>query len=122
MELKALSDALTPALKTIRQKEFYSEPRFHASIAWALLDHRTKSTTDDISSTGAGGTSTILPFPSDTSGLAFPTIPSLPKGMVSTLNGLFSERLSAARTGTYDVETVTVKIGKETHTWCLSGD
>lgn len=32
-----MSEALVPMLRTIRQKEFYSEPRFHASIAWALM-------------------------------------------------------------------------------------
>lgn len=30
-------EALVPTLRAIRQKEFYSEPRFHASIAWALM-------------------------------------------------------------------------------------
>jgi len=40
-ELRALSDALTPTLRLFRQKEFYADPRFHASIAWALLDART---------------------------------------------------------------------------------
>ena len=37
-QLRALSDALTPTLHSFRQKEFYIDPRFHASIAWALLD------------------------------------------------------------------------------------
>ncbi|KAG6909267.1 hypothetical protein DXG01_001329 [Tephrocybe rancida] len=129
-ELRAMSDALTPTLKTIRQKEFYSDPRFHASIAWALLDYQnSKSTISDTSSTVAGGTLTNLPptsvgDTSDESNIesAFSTIPSLPKDLVPALNGLFSARLSAVKTGTYDVETITVKIGKEAHTWRLSGD
>lgn len=29
---------LAPTLRSLRQKEFYADPRFHASIAWALLD------------------------------------------------------------------------------------
>jgi U6 snRNA phosphodiesterase len=37
-QLRALSEALTPTLHSFRQKEFYTDPRFHASIAWALLD------------------------------------------------------------------------------------
>ncbi|KIM78488.1 hypothetical protein PILCRDRAFT_98387 [Piloderma croceum F 1598] len=37
-ELRSLSEALTPTLHSLRQKEFYTDPRFHASIAWALLD------------------------------------------------------------------------------------
>ncbi|KAJ7644305.1 hypothetical protein FB45DRAFT_1021081 [Roridomyces roridus] len=39
-EFKCLADMLTPTLHAIRQQEFYSTPRFHASIAWALLDWR----------------------------------------------------------------------------------
>jgi hypothetical protein len=35
-QLAALAQALTPALHAIRQKEFYADPRFHSSIAWAL--------------------------------------------------------------------------------------
>lgn len=37
LQLQALSDALIPILAQYRQKLFYDEPRFHASIAWALL-------------------------------------------------------------------------------------
>ncbi|KAF7799381.1 hypothetical protein EIP86_010613 [Pleurotus ostreatoroseus] len=37
VELKALSDAPIPILSQYRQQLFYDEPRFHASIAWALL-------------------------------------------------------------------------------------
>ncbi|KAI6129681.1 hypothetical protein EDD16DRAFT_1149831 [Pisolithus croceorrhizus] len=29
---------LAPTLRSLRQKEFYADPKFHASIAWALLD------------------------------------------------------------------------------------
>ncbi|KAG6865503.1 hypothetical protein C0991_001933, partial [Blastosporella zonata] len=106
-----MCDALTPTLKAIRQKEFYTDPRFHASIAWALLDHQnSKNMIADTSPTVVTDTSTVLPNPDDAelvAELAFPTIPSLPKDLVSALNDLFSERLSAVTTGTYDVETIT---------------
>ncbi|ETW82096.1 hypothetical protein HETIRDRAFT_122905 [Heterobasidion irregulare TC 32-1] len=42
LELRALSDALSPLLRALRQKEYYDAPRFHASIAWALLDPPTQ--------------------------------------------------------------------------------
>jgi U6 snRNA phosphodiesterase len=34
----SLSDGIKPALHAILQREYYEKPRFHASIAWALLD------------------------------------------------------------------------------------
>jgi len=39
IQLRGLSDALTPTLHSFRQKEYYEQPRFHASFAaWVLLD------------------------------------------------------------------------------------
>ncbi|KAG6809322.1 hypothetical protein H0H92_000711 [Tricholoma furcatifolium] len=112
-----MSDDLTPTLKTIRQKEFYSDPRFHASIAWALLENQNPRGTTVNHSIPAGDTSRFEQVANYTAGsadkAAFPTIPHFPKDLVPILNDQFSERLSATKTGTCDVETVTVKIGKE---------
>src|ERR1700720_1202236 len=33
-----LAEALNMILRSFRQNEFYTDPRFHASIAWALLE------------------------------------------------------------------------------------
>lgn len=38
IKFTAMAAALAPILKTLRQKTFYADPRFHASFAWALLD------------------------------------------------------------------------------------
>ncbi|KAF9016281.1 hypothetical protein BDZ89DRAFT_962045 [Hymenopellis radicata] len=37
-ELVRLSDGLKPLLRHLRQKEYYDSPRYHASIAWALVN------------------------------------------------------------------------------------
>ncbi|KAH0586125.1 hypothetical protein H2248_007391 [Termitomyces sp. 'cryptogamus'] len=121
-ELRAMCDALTPTLKAIRQKEFYLDPRFHSSIAWALLETHSKRPLAN-SSLGEALTGSHSIGHSSESGvdLSFPTISHLPEGLVPELNELFSKRLSAAKTGTYDIETITVKIGKKPYTWRLSG-
>ncbi|EIN03666.1 hypothetical protein PUNSTDRAFT_139379 [Punctularia strigosozonata HHB-11173 SS5] len=36
--LKALTSVLSPAISALRQSTFYDQPRYHISIAWALLD------------------------------------------------------------------------------------
>lgn len=33
----ALAAALAPALQALHQEAYYARPRFHASVAWALL-------------------------------------------------------------------------------------
>ncbi|KAF4617267.1 hypothetical protein D9613_006008 [Agrocybe pediades] len=36
-ELRSLADSLSPSIEAVRQQAYYVKPRFHASIAWALL-------------------------------------------------------------------------------------
>ncbi|THH21537.1 hypothetical protein EW146_g53 [Bondarzewia mesenterica] len=45
--LRALSDALWPLLRSLRQKPYYEHPRFYASLAWALLDRPTPQESHD---------------------------------------------------------------------------
>lgn len=95
-QLGALSQALTPALRAIRQGEFYPEPRFHVSIGWALLERKG---VDKL----AGD---------------FPTITELPQDVVEDLNRDFAAQLRRP-SARVETEEVCVKIGKETFRWGL---
>ncbi|KAL5520060.1 hypothetical protein ACEPAG_1720 [Sanghuangporus baumii] len=104
-ELEMLSKTVEPILKSLRQKGFYSEPRFHASIAWALL------------ATGVG-------LQDETSNHSVPasTLPrvisSLPR-LLSDMESHFGKTLSSSKTGVFDVDRICVKIGKEISSWPL---
>jgi hypothetical protein len=114
-----MSNALTPTLQAIRQKEFYSNPRFHASIAWALLD-RPSSTSKPEFVHDAPRPTSPEGHPEQVTEAEFPTIPHFPKELIPTLNNRHGIQLSSAKTGTFDVNEITVKIGKEVCTWKLS--
>ncbi|KAI6147258.1 hypothetical protein BKA82DRAFT_643213 [Pisolithus tinctorius] len=51
VEFCQILNFLVPTLRSLRQKEFYGDPKFHASIAWALLD--CSRTTTPLPSTSA---------------------------------------------------------------------
>lgn len=95
-QLGALTDALTPALRAIKQNEFYPEPKFHVSIGWALL--------------GGSGVAKSTE--------EFPTITELPQGMIEGLNRDFASRLRRL-SARLEVEVVCVKIGKDVSRWEL---
>ncbi|KII86598.1 hypothetical protein PLICRDRAFT_142946 [Plicaturopsis crispa FD-325 SS-3] len=118
-ELKALSECLTPTLQSIRQKEFYPEPRFHASIAWALLDPAQQSAIDTAPHSSQD-TDSLSPPLADTTPEAFPTIPRLPESLVHDLNRQYGDRLTA-KAGRFDVDGVKTKIGKDVFGWHLAG-
>ena len=120
-QLKSLATALTPIVRQFRQQGYYGNPRFHASIAWALCDKDSPNPSaeaeDTISATGSlrSGSQQMLEFN------AAPTIPHFPKGLISTLNERYSSTLASTKVGLFDAEFITVKIGKDTFTWNLSG-
>lgn len=114
-----LSDALTPTLQAFRQKGYYSEPRFHASIAWALLD---KSCTAEVSFSEYDSDGTTDNFPCSSKHVNdLRTIPRLPPQLVPSLNEMHQERLASKAVGWYEVEDLTLKIGKDVFTWRLRG-
>lgn len=128
-ELRSLADALAPALRAIRQQEYYANPRFHASIAWALLSRPQETLSlesmdfDNICIQPAQSecsTSSSTPVLGD-SDEAFPTISRLPPELISSLINRYNARLSSPYIGVFDVENVVVKIGKETTSWRLLG-
>ncbi|KAI0643076.1 hypothetical protein C8Q79DRAFT_1013049 [Trametes meyenii] len=129
--LKDMSNELTPTLKNIRQKEFYQDPRFHASIAWALLDNLPTSSTI---TTGAGPSKPISAShepqtgtspdadaskPASTPDSEFPTIPHFPASLIPELRATFVQELVRPGVGTFEAEEVRVRIGKELSKWRL---
>ena len=95
-QLAALTGALTPALRAIKQSEFYPEPKFHVSIGWAL-------------SKGIGVTESTENFP---------TITELPQGVIEDLNRDFAARLQRP-SAHLEAEEVCVKVGKRVFRWGL---
>ncbi|GJE91815.1 HVSL domain-containing protein [Phanerochaete sordida] len=140
-ELEALCSALAPTLRTYRQKEFYDKPRFHASIAWALLAQTgpavpksapppTDSDADDHShppqeapsSVANGvrqeGSTVLLSATPD----GFPTIPCFPKDLISSLEEEFGSSLRSRHVGAFDAEYVCIKIGKDVYKFRLQSE
>ena len=122
-------DALSPALRAIRQQEYYVNPKFHASIAWALLP-RPQDTPglesvdlDSICIHPAQSENSISSSTSTVreSAEAFPAISRFPPDLIISLIERYSTRLSSPYIGVFDVEKVVVKIGKETTSWRLLG-
>jgi len=122
MQMRNLCKALSPALSSIRQQEYYTDPKFHASIAWALL-HRARQTmamptkSPDPPSTPTDGAAFSLNIPDEgtTSSHEFPKISSFPQEMITALNKKY--KLSSLKEGIFPVEALTLKIGKETFAW-----
>ncbi|KZT67098.1 hypothetical protein DAEQUDRAFT_410892 [Daedalea quercina L-15889] len=136
--LKSMSDGLVPTLQSLKQKEFYAEPRFHASFAWALLHsppfpEATSEASPSAPASSPGPTPALTP--SNDEGTAaesstvnllgaanvFPTIPRFPSTLVPTLNADFGETLRTRHVGTFDVRELHVKIGKDVFKWALAG-
>lgn len=133
-ELQSIAVALTPILRSLRQKEYYENPRFHASVAWALLDRGSPQ----LHVAGTQAEESIFavkppdrldsgdnaPYPSahgPGSEASFPSIPHFPINLVSRLNELYGEQLISTKVGLFDAEHITVKIGRDTFLWRMVG-
>ncbi|KAI0746474.1 hypothetical protein C8Q80DRAFT_1271367 [Daedaleopsis nitida] len=127
-DFKKLAEALTPILRSIRQKEFYDDPRFHVSIAWALLNGG-QSPADDLESRLRTDRTSTAPArdPEDAAAAsgraspeaAFPTIPSFPSDLIPRLQEEFGRELNVANVSTFEAEELDVRIGKEVRRWRL---
>ncbi|KAG0704790.1 hypothetical protein DFH29DRAFT_997284 [Suillus ampliporus] len=137
-ELRNLLSALSPTLLSLRQRDFYSQPRFHVSIAWALLDPDMSVNRDadakgqplacesvipvegtsgnNLSSSGDTGESK-KEFQAECS----PRIPHFPSELIPTLNQRFGAKASSAHTGGFGADTIAVKIGKDVFSWPFQG-
>ncbi|KAH7103397.1 hypothetical protein BKA62DRAFT_60253 [Auriculariales sp. MPI-PUGE-AT-0066] len=103
-QLAQMSQAANRILKLLRHDEFYSEPRFHASVAWTLLNpplyQQTSSST-----------------PSSTSLTTLQQFDGFPEDLLNSLRTDFSENLR--RSDSVLIERVAVRIGKSEHSWNL---
>ncbi|KAA1473812.1 hypothetical protein DENSPDRAFT_860023 [Dentipellis sp. KUC8613] len=139
-EFRALSDALTPTLRAFKQKEYYEQPRFHASFAWALLERSTPPILGDIPKTPTAPLDVDLGIPTptknspepserslhlpapptapDSNSAAFPAIGSFPPGLVPDLNADFAKALVSPACA-FEVRELKVKIGKDVFGWSL---
>jgi len=131
-----MTEALVPILRSIRQKGFYTQPRFHASIAWALLSPAVQgSQTEGPSSTKATDAMTLhLETPVSPESLdagtpsqagnhpqSFSRIERLPPHVISELKSEFGAALLDRAVGTFHVDTICVRIGKDVSRWKLGG-
>ncbi|KAJ7242870.1 U6 snRNA phosphodiesterase Usb1 [Mycena haematopus] len=117
-ELTTLTTSLTPTLRAIRQQEFYSSPRFHASIGWALLASSPQATHTNgdqvpISSTSIKSKTTFVSLiPNEYS--------QFPPALLPTLNEQYGSLL-ASSVKSFDINEIRIKIGKEVSRWRLNG-
>ncbi|KAH8994116.1 hypothetical protein EDB86DRAFT_3064733 [Lactarius hatsudake] len=120
-ELRALSDTLTPTLLSFHQKEYYEQPRFHASFAWVLLERPPQPTPSETPEppTPLPASPSLEDRPSEDKRL-FPTVPGLPETTIPALNAGLGSRLKGSA-GVFEVGGVRIRIGKDVFGWELSG-
>jgi len=120
-KLRALSDALAPTLRSFRQKEYYEQPRFHASFAWFLLDRPAqRSPAQTVEDSEPLPIATPLGDPARENTDSFPTIQRLSENIIPALNAELGSRLKGTA-GVFDVGEVHTRIGKDVFSWALSG-
>ncbi|KAI0250463.1 hypothetical protein BJV78DRAFT_1219396 [Lactifluus subvellereus] len=120
-ELRALSDTLTPALQSFRQKEYYDQPRFHASFAWVLLDRPARASVSEAPEPLAPPLA-AAPWEGPTNGneSSFPTITCLPENIIPALNAELGSQLNGSA-GIFEAGEVRIRIGKDMFSCGLSG-
>jgi hypothetical protein len=111
VQMQELSQSLSSHLASLRQLPYYSQPRFHISIAWILTPALTASnpppdSTGTIEHKSAFEAHNIDQFLADVT------------SSIKQLQNTFSKRLLAL--GRLDVRSLEVKVGKEIHKWPLS--
>ncbi|KAJ7202838.1 hypothetical protein GGX14DRAFT_535988 [Mycena pura] len=119
-ELTALVNSVTPALRAIRQQEYYTAPRFHASIGWALLGGRGPShvPTNTTASIGMDSSNSAT-SPSET---LYPKITEFPPALLPALNEEYGPRLKTAPTvKSFEIGQLCIRIGKEVSRLRLNG-
>ena len=123
-KLQKLCSDLAPLLQSLRQPSYYSAPRFHTSIAWALLDRVRKP------SEGKPTAAVSLPTRMTDTNLTVMTpaesqIPAqfagIPGEVIRKLNSAFRDRLSSPSIGCFDAESISLKIGKDVVSWPFIG-
>jgi hypothetical protein len=116
-QLKRLSNSLSPTIDRLRQQRYYTQARFHASFAWALLSSEERSPSS-LRETNAAGPSTTT---SDGFPPSFPAISQLPPDLIPTLVSDHFSLLDATKSAAFEVNTVVCQIGKDTLEYTLGG-
>ncbi|KAF8517394.1 U6 snRNA phosphodiesterase Usb1 [Hysterangium stoloniferum] len=118
-QLRQMTESITPTLRSLYQKEYYTEPRFHASIAWALLDPTSQTQLVSTPEVLADSDVELLSASQPSSDSTFITVPEFPREILSTFNDKLGDRLRDV--GIFDVTTIKVRIGREVSTYALRG-
>ncbi|KAG8992627.1 poly(U)-specific 3'-to-5' RNA exonuclease [Tulasnella sp. JGI-2019a] len=100
LETKALSDALNVHIRALHQEAYYEAPRFHISIAWALLQE------DEHTIESAISQELLDPPPMP----EFPRVAELPDSLIRSLENRYAARIRDLVQSSID--TVEIKIGK----------
>ncbi|QRV77698.1 eukaryotic translation initiation factor 3 subunit A [Ceratobasidium sp. AG-Ba] len=101
-QFQDLSSSLSSYIASLRQLPYYSQPRFHISIAWILTPPTLPTLTDSGDGQESSATDEFLRRTATS---------------VGELQQKFSDRL--LELGRIDAHSVEVRIGKETHKWPL---
>ncbi|PCH40340.1 hypothetical protein WOLCODRAFT_162284 [Wolfiporia cocos MD-104 SS10] len=142
-ELKKLTTALTPTLTSLRQKDFYADPRFHASFAWALLDRpplpaasalnpsplpQSPKGAPQVAPSNSPPTTNVAAARDDLDSAdntapqdpqRFLSIPCFPSDLVPSLNHTFGDTLVSRLIGSFEVTELRVRIGQEVNRFRL---
>ncbi|KAF8517395.1 hypothetical protein BU17DRAFT_91842 [Hysterangium stoloniferum] len=93
-QLRQMTESITPTLRSLYQKEYYTEPRFHASIAWALLDPTSQTQLVSTPEVLADSDVELLSASQPSSDPTFITLPEFPR-ILFTFNDKLGDRLRA---------------------------
>ena len=123
-KLQKLCSDLAPLLQSLRQPSYYSAPRFHTSIAWALLDRVRKPSEDKPTAavslpTRMTDTNLTVMTPAESQIPA--QFAGIPGEVIRKLNSAFRDRLSSPSIGCFDAESISLKIGKDVVSWPFIG-
>ena len=101
-KLSQMTSSLNETLRLLHRKEFYTEPRYHASFAWALLNPSSPQSSE---------------IKVNETDFEFLSIPNFPADLIPELNRDFATIL--ATHGIFEVEHIKLKIGKDVSAWSL---
>lgn len=114
-----LSEALTPTLRALYQKEYYAQPRFHASIAWALLNSPPERHLTSVPEALSDVDATLSKDPGKVNSQGFVTIREFPPALLANLTDELGEEVR--RRGAFEVTEIRVRIGKAVTTYPFRG-
>ncbi|KAJ7465307.1 hypothetical protein FB451DRAFT_434146 [Mycena latifolia] len=124
-ELASLTNLLTPALRAIHQQEYYTAPRFHASIGWALLGGRANSPQRSAFNADPQSSGSIRSDSRNSAMAVVPdnysTITEFPHALLPELNAQYGPSLTGSTVKSFDIGEISIRIGKDVCRWRLNG-